>query len=99
MKVSETEEGASLYEPYERTADGGFIIKRTDEFVIDVVPMIYNWRLHVATPEAYGAFYEKGYCFFGLGLDVLVKAVTAAEEWAKGDPFVTDPPGFDKRAY
>jgi hypothetical protein len=93
MSVSETSA------PYERTADGGFLVKRTEDFVIEVSPMIYNWRVHVALPEFYGQTWEKGYCYFGLGLDTLVKALTAAETWAEGDPLTTDPPDFDKRAF
>lgn len=93
--VSETSSDA----PYERTAEGSFVIAKTDEFVVEVTPMIFNWRVVVATPDQYQSTWEKGYCYFGTGLETLIRATIAAEEWAKGDPFTTDPEGYDKRAF
>jgi len=76
---------------------GGWIVKRTDEYVIDVVRQIFNWRVHVAVPDLYGMVYEHGYCYFGTDAETLTRAVIAAQQWE--DPLNTDPIGFDKKAY
>ena len=93
MAVSETDAR------YKQTPNGGFLVAETDDFIIEVSPMIFNWRIQVVSPELYGQCWEKGYCYFGTSINTLVKALSAAEEWATGDPFTTDPPGFDKQAY
>lgn len=89
-------DNSDLTEGLERI-DGGWIIRRTDEYVIDVARQIFNWRLHVAVPENYGTFYEHGYCYFGTGADSLVLAIEAGKRWE--DPLHTDPIGFGKKAY
>ncbi len=76
---------------------GGWIIQRTDEFVVEVVLQLFNWRLFVATAEGHGRYYEHGYCYFGTGADTLVIAIEAGKQWA--DPLHTDPIGFDKKAF
>lgn len=76
---------------------GGWIIRRNDEYVIDVMRQLFNWRLHVADADSYGTFYEHGYCYFGLGVESLVRAILAAQQWE--DPLHTDPVGFDKKAF
>lgn len=82
-----------------KTREGGYIVAATEDFVIDVQPQIYNWRVHVALAGLYGVCYERGYCYQGTSLRTLLVALKAAAEWAKGDPFTTDPPGFYKRAF
>ncbi len=76
---------------------GGWIVARTDEYVIDVVLQLFNWRLHVATAEQYGKTYEHGYCFFGRSSYALQRAIEAARAWT--NPLDTDPVGFDKKAF
>jgi hypothetical protein len=76
---------------------GGFLLERTDEHIIEVVEMIYNWRLVISLPELHGLVYEKGYCYFGRGPEPLTRAILAAQQWR--DPLNTDPVGFDKRAF
>lgn len=75
----------------------GYIIRQTEEYVIDVTLMLYNWRLHVALAEDYGVSYEHGYCYFGTGPDSLLRAVTAGQEW--DDPLRTHPAAYDKMAF
>lgn len=40
---------------------------------------------------------DHGYCYFGLGLESLARAVAAGLEWK--DPLRTDPTGFDRKAF
>lgn len=82
---------------YERGDGGSFIVRRDGEVVIEVVPMIFNWRLLVATEDAFGRWYEHGYCYFGTGPDALLRALAAAEVW--DDPLNTEPVGYDKKAF
>lgn len=76
---------------------GGYIIERTDDYVIDIVRQLFNWRLHVALAESYGSFYLHGYCFFGTEQDTLVTAIASGSRWT--DPLNTDPVGYDKKAF
>ncbi len=76
---------------------GGYIIRRTDEYVIEVIQMLFNWRLYVALPEHYGQVYEHGFCYYGTGPDPFILAVKAGQQWR--DPLNTDPVGFSKKAF
>jgi hypothetical protein len=76
---------------------GGYVLARTDDYVVDVTIMMFNWRIHVALPEQYGQTYEHGYCYFGTGVDTMLRAVAAGLAWE--DPFNTDPTGYDKKAF
>lgn len=76
---------------------GGFIIRQTDEYVIEVNRMLFNWRLLVAYTEYYGRVYEHGYCYFGTGPETLTRAVLAGQAWE--NPLVSDPIGYDKKAF
>lgn len=81
----------------EVTPEGAVVLARTDDYVIDMQPMIFNWRLHVARAEEYGQFYVHGYCYFGRGDAPRLAALAAAAVWH--DPLTTEPAGFDKQAY
>lgn len=94
--MEQAAEDSGLTEGLERV-NGGWIIARTDEYVIDVTRQIFNWRLHVALPENYGQVYEHGFCYFGTGADSLVLAIEAGKRWE--DPLNTDPIGFGKKAF
>lgn len=76
---------------------GGWIVQRNSEYVVDIVYMLFNWRIHVAYADSYGTSYVHGYCYFGLGDDTLARALTAARKWS--DPLRTHPVGFDKQAF
>jgi hypothetical protein len=86
-----------LEDLFERTEYGSFIIRRTDDYVIEVNPMLFNWRLCVALAEEFGRTYVHGYCYFGTDHTALIRAIVAAMGW--DDPLNTDPVGFDKKAY
>lgn len=76
---------------------GGYRIKQTDEYYVDVMLMMFNWRLVVGLTEMDGLTYEHGYCYFGTDLGTFARAVAAGIAWT--DPLNTDPEGFDKKAY
>ncbi len=76
--------------------DNGWRVKSTDEYVIEVWKTLFNWRLVVMEPNQQ-ATVEHGFCYFGLGLESLTRAVAAGLEWE--DPFNTKPNGFDKQAF
>lgn len=74
----------------------GFLIRQTDEYVIEIWRMLFNWRLVVMLPNQQ-MFVEHGYCFFGTGLESLARAAAAGLTWE--DPLHTDPSDFDKKAF
>ena len=74
----------------------GFRLQETDEYVVEVWAMLFNWRLVVMPPNQQ-LVVTHGYCYFGRGLDSLTRAVAAGLDWA--DPLRTEPPGYDKKAF
>ncbi|WIE80932.1 hypothetical protein [Curtobacterium sp. MCSS17_016] len=76
--------------------DNGWRVKATDDYVIEVWKTLFNWRLVVMVPNQQ-AVVEHGFCYFGLGLESLTRAIAAGLEWE--DPFNTKPAGFDKQAF
>ena len=79
----------------ERIANG-WRVKTTDEYVIEVWKTLFNWRLVVMLPNQQ-ATVEHGFCYFGLGLESLTRAVAAGLEWE--NPFTEKPNGYDKQAF
>lgn len=75
----------------------GFRVRATDEYVIDVRKMLFNWRLIVSLPERYGIEDEHGFCYFGRTEEALHRAVVAGLAWE--DPLNTEPEGFNKQAF
>lgn len=75
----------------------GFRIRATDEYVIDVRKMLFNWRLIVSLAPEYGVSDLHGYCYFGRTEEALHRAVAAGLAW--DEPLTTDPEGFDKQAF
>jgi len=73
--------------------DGGFRVKETPDHWVDVVRMIYNWRV-ARTPKDAPMTHDRHWCFAGTGWKSLAIAVLAATEWDGGD--FTDPPGWNK---
>jgi hypothetical protein len=76
--------------------DNGWRVKATDVYVIEVWKTLFNWRLVVMLPNQ-EASVEHGFCYFGLGLEPLTRAVAAGLEWE--NPLHTKPAGFDKQAF
>lgn len=75
----------------------GYRVQETPEYIVEVIRMLFNWRIVLSLPEHHGETYEHGYCYFGTGPDTLVIALAAARAWT--EPFTTDPIGFDKKAF
>ena len=61
---------------------GGFRVKETETHWVDVVPMIYNWRL-ARTPKDSPLTYDRGWCYYGTGTASFTAAVLAAMAWDK----------------
>lgn len=76
--------------------DNGFRVQVSDEHVVEVWRYLFNWRL-VSMLPAQRATAERGYCFFGTGLEPLARAIAAGLAWE--DPLRSDPPDYDKRAF
>lgn len=89
--------------------DGGWRVKISDDgrHYIDVLRMLYNWRL-VTTPIHDQSGYSRGWCYFGHGdgpfaatgeartMEIAFRnAVMAAWVWDGSDD--SEPPGYDKR--
>lgn len=87
----------------------GFRIRTAETHFVDVHRALFNWRLvlhvhgaecspsSVEHPHGVCPTLEHGFCYFGLGLESLARAVAAGLEWQ--DPLHTDPPGFDRKAF
>lgn len=85
--------------------DGGYCVRRLDDGrCVDVLKMIYNWRLAVTLrphgrPHNGYELIEAAWCYFGHGdartmRSAYLAAVAAARVWDG----TGDPPGADKRA-
>jgi hypothetical protein len=77
--------------------EGGYRVRATDEYLVDVMLMMFNWRVVVTLPEEEGTFHLHGFCYFGRTEESFQRAVAAALAWE--DPLNGTPPGFDKQAY
>ncbi|ROS46197.1 hypothetical protein [Curtobacterium sp. PhB78] len=75
----------------------GFRVRATDQYVIDVRKMLFNWRLIGSLAPAYGITDQHGFCYFGRTEEALHRAVAAGLTWE--DPLNTEPEGFDKQAF
>lgn len=76
--------------------DEGFRIEETEDYVIEVHRMLFNWRLVIMPPNQQIIIWH-GYCYFGLGHNSLDAALEAGSNWK--DPMNTEPEGFDKKAF
>jgi hypothetical protein len=81
--------GALLLVP----CDGGYRIKETATHYVDVIRMIYNWRI-ARVPKACPMTYDRGWCYAGKGPDSFARAVLAAAAWDGADD--TEPGGWNK---
>jgi hypothetical protein len=73
--------------------EGGFRIRETDTHYIDVLRMLFNWRV-ARTMKGHLELYDRHWCFAGTSFITLIRAVTAAAEWDGGDG--TEPAGWNK---
>ena len=78
-----------------KVIDGGWRVKETDTHYIDVLEMIYNFRV-AATPKSDLSCYDAGYCYIGRDVGTFMRAVLGANAW--DGPGHGDPPGWDKNA-
>jgi hypothetical protein len=76
--------------------DGGFRVHETETHYIDVMRMIFNWRVS-RTPKVNPLTYDRGWCYYGNGLDTLMRAVMAAKNWDGADN--TEPELWDKDVF
>lgn len=75
--------------------DGGYRVKTVGNYHVDVLSMIFNWRISVSHVDAPG-WPVRGWCYQGTGLAGLLPCALAAIVW---DGMAnTEPPGYFKRA-
>lgn len=72
---------------------GGFRVKDTGTHHVDILLMIYNWRV-ARTSKACDESCDRHWCYSGTSWITLVRAAFAAAEWDGGDD--TDPAGWNK---
>lgn len=75
--------------------DGGYRIKETETHYIDVMRMLFNWRI-TTTPKDFPFVYDRGWCYQGTGIIGFLPAALAAIAWDGSDD--TEPAGYFKRA-
>lgn len=75
--------------------DGGLRVKDTGTAYVDVMRMIFNWRV-ARTPKDHPESVDRAWCYYGTGTETLLRAVAAARDWDGGDD--TAPRGWDKNA-
>lgn len=73
----------------------GYRVKQAGRHYIDVLRMIYNWRV-VTTPVGDPMTIDRGWCYQGTGLAGFLPAALAALAWDGSDH--TEPAGYFKRA-
>lgn len=73
--------------------EGGWRIKRTDWHYVDVLRMVFSFRI-VTTPVNFPAVYDRHWCYDGTDAAALIRAVVAAAMWDGADH--TEPGGWTK---
>lgn len=73
--------------------DGGFRVKETDRYYLDVMQMLFNWRL-CCTRKDCELVYDRSWCYVGRDQLAFLTAVFAALEWDGSDD--TEPVGWNK---
>jgi hypothetical protein len=78
--------------PLERI-DGGYRVAETDECYIDVLAMLFNWRI-AETPKDYPLTINRHWCYAGRDSATLLRAIGQARLWVAlgGD----EPAGWNK---
>lgn len=74
---------------------GGLRVKETETAWVDVMRMIYNWRV-VRVLKDSPETVDRAWCYYGTDIATLLRAVEAAIAWDGGDG--TAPAGWDKDA-
>jgi hypothetical protein len=82
-------QGELIFRPFEN----GFRIKRVDRYYVDVVRMLYSWRI-TTTSSWCPMFYDRHWCYNGIGSAAFTAAVFAAAVWDGSDD--TEPLGWNK---
>lgn len=72
----------------------GFRVKETDTHFIDLVPMLFNWRVHTVRKDDPLSWGERFWCYEGRDLVTFQRAVAAALAWDGADH--TEPEGWNK---
>lgn len=73
--------------------DGGWRITQTERHYLDVMKMMFNWRL-AETPIDMPMVYDRYWCYQGTGSKAFTAAVTAAAMWDGAAD--TEPLGWNK---
>lgn len=73
--------------------DGGFRVKTTERHHIDVMGMMYNWRI-CTTLIGYPQCYDRHWCYEGISFAAFMHAVLAAYAWDGADD--SEPAGWNK---
>ena len=85
--------------------DGGWHVKTRDDgaYCIDILEMMYNYRIVLSPTSSEHRFYDHGWCYFATGRDAdgnvrsrrvaLLTTMAIAHQW---DGY-GDPPGYDKK--
>jgi hypothetical protein len=73
--------------------DGGFRVKETETHQIDVLRMLFNWRV-ATTPKDLPWSYDRHWCYAGTSFTTLMRAVQAVADWDGSDG--TEPEGWNK---
>jgi hypothetical protein len=71
---------------------GGYRVRETEHYYLDVMKMLLNWRLVTTYKDDSG--WHRGWCYYGTGPQALANAVAAANAWDGSDD--TEPDGWDK---
>lgn len=73
--------------------DGGYRVAETDTHYIDVMRMLFNWRI-AEVPKSCPMTIDRFWCYAGTGPGTLLSAVVAAQLWPlSGNP---EPAGWNK---
>jgi hypothetical protein len=73
--------------------EGGWRIKRAGPFYVDVLVMLFNYRI-AATPVEFPLVYDRFWCYAGKTPAVLTAALLAAAAWNPNDG--SEPAGWNK---
>lgn len=86
---------ADLFPELRQVEDGRWRVKETATHYIEVLEMIWNWRI-VTTPKSCEMVWDRGWCYEGKDLAAFLTVVLAAQAWDGSD--ATEPEGYFKVA-
>jgi hypothetical protein len=73
---------------------GGFRVKETGTHYIDVLRMLYNWRITITPKEGSASFRLRSWCYAGTDVYAFTAAVVAVVMWDGAAD--TEPVGWNK---